>query len=427
MFRLMMIFYNLILPAGFLCFLPGLVWKLVFRPGYKATFGERFGGFSRERKRRWRGEAGGVWFHAVSVGETVIACSLIEKLLKVRPNLRVILSTTTTTGQELARKKAPEGVRVIFAPIDFIWVVRRFFRLLKVEKLVIFETEIWPNLLCAARKRGVKTLLVNARLSDHSSRGYRRFGFFFAPLLAKFDLIAAQSEKDAERFRSVSPAARVVNAGNLKFDQQIPPDLPPVDFSAYFGGGSHRVIIAASTHPNEEALVVAAFKSLAATRPDLRLVIAPRHAERAGEVAAVLRAENVSFAQRSRETSAATPVLAVLADTTGELVNLMKGSDLVIMGKSLAGQDEGHNLIEPALLAKPIVTGSVLRNFRFILQVLKDARAVATVERDRDLAPTLAGLLDFPEEAAAMGARAAAAIMAHSGAAKRVVELVLDA
>ncbi|MGE4300963.1 MAG: 3-deoxy-D-manno-octulosonic acid transferase [Victivallaceae bacterium] len=424
MFKSMIFIYNLLLPLGFVAFLPGLLWKLAFRPGWKKTFAERFGIFFRARKAAFAGSSGGIWLHAVSVGETMIALSLIDKLLKHNPGLRIVLSTTTTTGQELARDKAPAGVEVIFAPIDFHFTVRRAVKLVNAAKLVIFETEIWPNLILGAKRAGMEVFLINARMSDHSSRGYRRFSFFFAPLLARFDAIAAQSQADAERFKLVSPAAKVESCGNLKFDQSIDASLEPADLSGYFGPGDFKILIGASTHPGEEKLLIETFATLLAEFPDLRLVLAPRHAERGGEIEKLLQASGLPYARRSRETASSSPVKAVLADTTGELVKLMKASAVVVMGKSLAGQDEGHNLIEPALLARPIVTGHILRNFRFVLKILEESGGVRTVASDAELAPALRELFADPAAAAAMGERALAAISVHRGAAERVMHKI---
>ncbi|MDD4817934.1 MAG: 3-deoxy-D-manno-octulosonic acid transferase [Victivallaceae bacterium] len=421
-FKIIILLYDLLLPFGFLAFLPGLIWKLIFRPGWKKTFPERFAIFSADRLNRWRGEKGGIWLHAVSVGETMIALSLIRKLLEADSGRRIILSTTTTTGQELARNKAPEQVQVIYAPIDFPWTVARFFRLLKVDELAIFETEIWPNMILQAKKRNVRLALVNARMSDHSSRGYRRFGFFFAPLLAKFDVIAAQSKGDADRFLAVSPAAKVTVTGNLKFDQFIDPALEPVDFSAYFGAGKSSILIGASTHPGEEDLLIRTFKALKPDFPALRLVLAPRHAERGSEVAALLKNGGLSFARRSVEAASA-PVDVLLADTTGELVKLMKGADVVVMGKSFAGQDGGHNPIEPALLGKPVVTGEKMSNFRFVMKVLSDAGGVVRTT-DAGLTAAVAGLLSDPEKAAGIGERGRTAIAVNCGATAKLIGLL---
>ena len=180
-------FYNLLMPLFFLFFLPGLLLKYRNRGGWKSTYPERFGRFSPERVRELADFHGAVWIHAVSVGETVVALNLVRTLLKRRPDLRIVISTTTTTGQELARKKCPENTAVIFCPIDFPWMVKRTFDVLRPGMLVIFETEIWPNLICEAKKRGIPLLLANGRMSDHSVRGYRKLKRFFGPLLAEFD------------------------------------------------------------------------------------------------------------------------------------------------------------------------------------------------------------------------------------------------
>ena len=422
MFKLILVIYNIILPLAFVFFLPGLVWKLIFRPGWKCTFSERFGIFSRQRKAELAEGEGGIWFHAVSVGESVVALSLIWRLLEERPGTRVILSTTTTTGQELARRQAPEGVIVVFSPIDFYWTVRRFYKFLRVDTLVIFETEIWPNMIAQAANFDVATALINARMSDHSSRGYRRFRFFFGPLLAKFGIIAAQSAADAERFGFVSPAANVKAVGNMKFDQHVPGDLEGVDYSAYFATNA-SIVIGASTHPGEEALLIDVHKELRERFPALRLVIAPRHAERGNEIATLLKNNGLSFARRSKEPASSEPVEVLLADTTGELVRLMKSADVVIMGKSFAGQDEGHNLIEPALLARPIVCGKLLRNFRFVLNALQEENAVIAVE-DSGLTAILTGLLEDPVFRRDLGLRAQAAIARHAGAVTAVLALI---
>ncbi|WP_176013810.1 3-deoxy-D-manno-octulosonic acid transferase [Victivallis sp. Marseille-Q1083] len=422
--RFMLLIYHILFPIGFLLFLPGLLYKLWRRPGWKTTFAERFGHFSPERRARLASGRGAIWLHSVSVGETVIALALLKHYQATYPDHKFVLSTTTTTGQALARSKAPEGVEVIFCPIDFFPFVRRTMTLVQPSLLVILETEIWPALIYEAKRVGCSLALVNARMSDRSSRGYYRFRKFFRPLLEEFDLIATQSEADAERFRHVSPAAAVVPVGNLKFDQPVPADLQPVDLNRYFGPGPHLILLGASTHPGEEELIASVFRNLQPAFPPLRLVLVPRHAERGSEIAAMLQKQSLKFARRSREAAAAEPVDCLLADTTGEMLKLMAAADVVVMGKSLAGQDEGHNLIEPALLAKPIVTGSVLRNFRFILQILTEADAVRLVENDDRLQPVLTQLFADAAQRRQLGERAYAAVARHAGATAKVIKLL---
>ena len=414
--------YNLFFPLGFLFFVPGLYLKYRNRPGWKGTFSERFGHFSSERRRELEAFHGAVWVHAVSVGEAVVALSLVRAYLKRCPERKFVISTTTTTGQELVRRQLPEGCAAIFCPIDFLWMVRRTLQVVKPSMLVIFETEIWPNMVVESRRKGIPVVLVNGRMSDHSARGYRRARIFFGPLLRKFNLLSVQSEADAERYRMVSPHANVVVSGNLKFDQKVPENLPPAQFEDYFGAGPHRIVLAASTHSGEEDLIAETFLRLRDEFPDLRLVLVPRHAERGAEIAEMLRARGLRFARRSEQKSAPEPVEVLLADTTGEMLKWMNGADLVIMGKSLAGHDEGHNLIEPALLDKAIVTGHVLRNFRFILKVLLQENAVAAVTSDAELEPVLRKLLNDDALRRDLGRRAGTAIRRHAGATERTID-----
>lgn len=415
-------FYNLFMPIGFLFYVPGLYLKYRNRPGWKDTFSERFGCFSPERVRELEAYHGAIWIHAVSVGEAVVALSLLRSWRAAHPERKFIVSTTTTTGQELVRNQAPENTAVIFCPIDFLWMVRKTLKILQPSMLVIFETEIWPNLVAETRRRGIPVTLVNGRMSDHSVRGYRKIRFFFGPLLRMFDLISVQTDADAERFRLVSPEANVVVAGNLKFDQKAPADLPDAGYEACFGPGKHLILLAASTHPGEEELVAETFLRLRKEIPDLKLVLVPRHVERADDIAAMLKKLGLSFVRRSAGGVDGESVDVLLADTTGEMLKLMNGADLVIMGKSLAGHDEGHNLIEPALLGKPIVTGHVLRNFRFILKVLLQENAVATVTGDGELYGQLHRLLTDETLRRELGERAGRAIRRHAGAADRTIE-----
>jgi len=413
--------YNLFLPVGFLFFVPGLLYKYRNRGGWKDTFRERFGRFTPERIGELKAFHGAVWIHAVSVGETVVALSLIRRWSQMEPEKKFVISTTTTTGQELARKQCLDNTAVIFCPIDFRGMVRRTLDVLKPSQLVIFETEIWPNLICEARDRGISVALVNGRMSDHSASGYRKLRVFFGPLLRRFNCILVQTPADAQRYLSVSPGATVKVCGNLKFDQSPPENIGDPHLEACFGPGKHTVLLAASTHPGEESVITESFGQLTGEFPDLRLVIVPRHAERGGEIADMLTERKVSFFRRSQGGEAPSPVRVLLADTTGEMFKFIKAADIVIMGKSFAGHDEGHNLIEPALLDKPVVTGKVLRNFRFILNVLKEADAVVTTD-DAGLTEALRRLLADGELRRDMGRRGGDAIRRHCGATELTIK-----
>jgi 3-deoxy-D-manno-octulosonic-acid transferase len=302
-------------------------------------------------------------------------------------------------------------------------MVRKALRLFRPAELVIFETEIWPNLISIAANKDIPVFLVNARMSDHSAKGYRRFGkLFFSPLLRKFSMMLTQTEADSKRFLSVSPKAKVEVGGNMKFDQQIP-ELPEGNVcDVYFGSDPENVIVlGASTHPGEEELLTKCYIKLKERFAKLKLVLVPRHAERGDDVAQMLEANGIEFTRRSLNSLPAKSVDVVLADTTGEMLLLMNSADVVVMGKSFAGHDEGHNLIEPALLGKPIVTGQLLRNFRYILKVLDAENAVSCCS-DAELPGVLSQLIESADLRKEFGHRAYEAIAPHRGAADRTID-----
>jgi 3-deoxy-D-manno-octulosonic-acid transferase len=417
--------YNLIFPLAFLFFVPGMIIKLIRRPGYKKTFMERFAFFSLKRKKLLSAYHGAIWVHAVSVGETVIATALIEKWQKADPEKIFVLSTTTTTGQELARKKASPGVEVIYCPIDFIFFVRKVLRLIQPSMLLIFETEIWPNMIAEAKKSGAKVALVNARMSDHSARGYYRWRCFFRPLLNTFDIIGVQTQQDKERYAAVAPIAKIEVTHNMKFDQEVPVNFKSVDLAAYFGAGKHQILLAASTHPGEEKLIASVFSEIKNDFPELRLVIVPRHAERGNEIVKILNELHLSFRRRSEDDgSEERNVDILLADTTGEMLSFMQAADVVIMGKSLAGQNEGHNIIEPALLGKAIVCGNVLKNFRYILNIFKDNNALITIDCDEQLADVLKELFSDAKRREKLGSKARQVVNTQQGATNNTIQLL---
>ncbi len=410
--------YNLLMPAVFLAFLPRLIFKYRSRGGWKDTYGERFARFGSraEELKKFRGA---IWIHAVSVGETIVALSMIRRYLELHPERKFILSTTTTTGQDVARANVPENTTVIFCPLDFPWMISRTLDLLCPSQMVIFETELWPNLIALSAKRGIPVSLVNGRLSDKSARGYRKLRCFFASLLRKFSLILTQTDADTERFLSVAPDANVVTGGNMKFDQKIPELVNDNILTGYLGEG--EVILAGSTHPGEEELIVRCFQELKAEFPQLKLVLVPRHAERGRDIASILEKSGCTYACRSVKSFPEEKVDVLLADTTGEMLQLMKDADIIIMGKSFAGHDEGHNLIEPALLSKAVVTGPVLRNFRYLLKVLTANEAVLTAS-DEELTSTLRKLLNDKVFRDALGEKAYKVIGSNRGAVDRTVE-----
>ena len=419
----MLFFYNLFFPVVFLFYLPGLIVKYIRRPGYKATYRERFGIFGAARRRELKEWRGAVWLHAVSVGETNLTLPLLKVWAEAEPDRKFILSTTTTTAQEIARNKTdPARVKVIFCPIDWCFFVWSAMRLIRPSKLVIFETELWPQLISSAKRSGAKLMLANTRISDHSFRGYRRFRFVIAPMLRKFDRICAQTELDRERLLAIAPGieSRVSVCGNIKFDQ-APPAGDGADFPALFGEQGITVLLAASTHSPEEPLILDAFLSLRKEFPALRLVLVPRHAERGNDIEKMIRDRNLSYHRRSNDTGDKQGFAVLLADTTGELARLIKGADLVIMGKTLAGNDEGQNIIEPAVMGKPVICGRQLKNFRQALDALVKGDAVLRVMKDDELVGALRSLLADPAKRRELGERARAVMQKSRGALEKIL------
>ncbi len=416
----MFFLYRLLFPVVFLFFLPGLIVKLVRRGGWKKTYMERFGIFRRPDLKGWEGA---IWVHAVSVGETNVALSLLNAWNKVNPDHRYVLSTTTTTGQEIARNKAPENVKVIFCPRDSFFAVRAALNLLRPSALVIMETELWPELIFSAKKRGIRLFLVNTRISDKSFGGYYRFRFFFAPVLNAFDNICAQTALDQERILALTNGkAKATVAGNIKFDQP-PPEKPGFPFADVFGA-DRFVILSCSTHSPEEALHLKAFLTIRKEFPAAALCIVPRHAERGAELEKQITAAGLTCFRRSTGTGCAEHPDVLLADTTGELPGFIKGADLILMGKTMAGNDDGQNIIEPAVMGKGIICGPKLRNFRQALDLLVRADGVCRLKNGNDeqeLTDAIRSMLSDPAVCAALGERAKNIMAENRGALERII------
>ena len=415
--------YRIFFPLVFLFFLPGLVIKLIRRPGRKRNYAERFGIFSRGRREALSKRNGAVWIHAVSVGETNVALSLLKKWRETEPDRKFVFSTTTTTAQEIAWDKAPAGVEVFFCPIDFAPLVRKVLRMIRPSALVILETEIWPDMVRQARRSGAKVFLANARISDHSAGNYRRFRVFFAPVLRQFNRICAQTALDAERFAAIAPDLPVTVTGNIKFDQTPPADLKGIDLSEFFEG-KFLTVLACSTHAPEEKLMLDAFIEARKNHPELKLVIVPRHAERGNEIENQIAASGLSYYRRTSGKPLTGKVDCLLADTTGELLKFIRSSDIVLMGKTFCGNNEGQNVIEPAILGKAIITGPEMRNFKQAFTALLDGQGILRLEKDSDLADAIAGLSEDAARRGELGANAAKAIAVHAGALQKTITIL---
>lgn len=388
------------------------------RNKYMHSLGQRLGSVPR---RVQQAETGAIWVHAVSVGEALAVEPLVAELRRRFPQRKVLISTTTRTGQELARLRYGEE-NVFYFPLDFAFACRRVLRAIKPALVVIAETEIWPNFLREARRAGARLAFVNGRMSDRSFRGYRRLRGLLRTALAPVGLFLMQSEEDAKRMRAVGAREdRVQVGGNLKFDLPPPkrpdflPDLERVAQSA-------PIIVAGSTLAGEEEQVLEAVSTarfVKGRKPVL--VLAPRHPERFEEVARLLAKRGAHFIRRRQLAEAGGRPDVVLLDTLGELAGVYSVATLAFVGGSLVPKG-GHNPIEPAFWGKPVLFGPSMENFRSMAEALVKAGAAFQVNSAEAMGLLLATLLASPEARERAGAAARAVVERERGASVRCAD-----
>ncbi len=402
-----------------------------------------------------------LWVHGVSVGEILTAGPLVEELMKLLPRAGFIITTGTENGQALARRQfAPLGAYVCYFPLDVPWAVRRYLNRLRPDVFIALESELWPNFLLSAKRRGVRLALLNARLSEES---FRRFSFlkrYAIELFDLFEVIAAGSPQDRARLCGLGlPENKVVMTGNLKIDRLLAlqekaaasAPLPSSSSSASKSGAREKgsaktsspavssslakalnlkgqpVFLAASTHPGEEETVLAAYLKLLTPYPSLILLLAPRHPERAGEVGRLLSQKGLSFQLWHRlkagHETRTQPVVVV--DTIGDLMGLYSVADVAFVGGSLIPHG-GQNLLEPAAWGVAPLYGPHVGNFLWAKDILDKARAGVMVHDAASLAAAARNLLDHPDRRRQMGARALASLAPHQGAAARQARLIVE-
>jgi 3-deoxy-D-manno-octulosonic-acid transferase len=366
---------------------------------------------------------GSVWVHAVSVGEVLTARVLVAALKARFPERPVFVSTTTPTGHEVARRTLDAADGVFYAPFDFAFAVRRVLGRLRPALLVLVETEIWPNLIHEARRRGARVAVVNGRLSPRSFPRYRLVRALLARVLAEVDLFLMQGEPHAERARAIgAPGERVRVTGNLKFDA-LPSGARPAALAAVFNGAAGEPVwIAGSTVAGEEEAVLQAFRALRASVGGARLVLAPRHPERFGAMAPLVAAAGLSAARRSAlEGRAWAGEDVLILDTLGELAHVYAFGTVVFVGGSLVAAG-GHNVLEPAVAGKATVVGPHMENFQEIADEFLAAGALVQVERPEDLGRAIVRLFTTPDERERIGARARDLVQRNRGAVQATVE-----
>ena len=430
--------YSLLLGLGFLILLPRFLLD-AFRHGkYVAGFGERMGSLSPLGNDK-ADDRPVVWIHCVSVGETQAARPLVRGIREQYPNHRIVVSTITLTGQNLAREIFKhDAAKVFYFPFDWRWVVRRTLKAIQPDAVLIMETEIWPGFLRECKRQQIPVAIVNGRLSEQSFRRYRVIRTFMKKVLGSLDLAIMQTEADAERICALGMnVEKTLVSGSLKFDAgTMQPTSSTGSLTAEFRERfglieNSPLILAASTHAPEETIILDALSRMV-SQSDVkpRLLIAPRHPERFAEVATLIEASGFSWTRRTAAVNPSDSLAEViLLDSIGELQSVYSLASIVFVGGSLA-KTGGHNILEPAAVGACVITGAHTHNFQAIVETFAEADAIiqlppmsdskATVE----LAKTIATLLADPSRRFELGSRARRLVNENRGATARTLQLL---
>jgi len=423
--------YNLLFAVAYAAMLPQFLLRMKRRGGYRNRFADRFGRYPADVEARLRDMTGAVWIHAVSVGEVYVAGQVMRALRERMPGVRFVLSTTSSTGWKEAEKVVGPTDVLIFNPLDFPPCVKRAVAAIRPRAFILTESEIWPNVIRSCHGRGVPIFLVNARVSDRSAPGYRRLRLWFGPVLRMFTAIQAQSETDKQRLVAAGAEPdRVDVTGSFKFDvanRSPEKEQAVAAFLARHDAGRDRtVLLGGSTWPGEDAVLVGIYKRLQARFPALRLVLVPRHFEKADAVQAGIEKAGLACVRKSRESEArgagvdneGGQATVILGDTTGELMGFYGNADVVFVGKSLC-EHGAQNMIEPCLCGAATLVGPYTENFRPVMSDLLDAGALIQVPDAAALEREIERLVADAAARRTLGERAAAAVLKRRGVVAR--------
>lgn len=422
--------YNVLFAIGYGLMTPHFLLRMWRRGGYRKGFLQRFGRYEPELLRRLQ-ERRRIWIHAVSVGEISVAVRFMEELRKAKPNLAFVLTTTTSTGHKVAEAKLNPNDVLLYFPTDFPAIVNRVLDTLNPLMILLTESELWPNLIRKAHDRGIPVVLINGRISESSFKGYRRIRVFFTKILRCLDLMLVQSAMDRQRLVELGadPSA-VREMGSVKYD------ITHIDTAGQDGIrqvmkvcgmiADSMILVGGSTWKGEERVLLDLLKQLKGDFPRLKLVLVPRHAERRAEVEEEIKASGLTHVRRSAIGQAGgggTPDV-LLVDTTGELKNFYALADVIFVGKSLTSKG-GQNIIEPAVLGKPVIVGPHMANFDGIMTDFLAQDAIVQVSNEAGLAQAVRSLLSDRGRRETLGHRAAAVVEAKKGAARESVKAIL--
>lgn len=410
---------------------PWVVIRIIKRgirmPSYFSRFPERFGKYSL-----FKSPENSIWIHAVSVGEVQAAAPLINQLLKKYPLHSFVVTTVTPTGEQRVRELFGKKVTHFYLPYDLPGSVRRFLDVIDPEVAIIVETELWPNLFHQLGKRQVPVVVANARMSERSYLRYKRFSSFTRSILENVTLVAAQGEADAERFYNLSSKDRagsklpIVTTGSLKFDLKLPASLYEHAEVLRYKFGMHRPIwIAASTHEGEDEQVLAAFSQVIEKLPNSLLILVPRHPERSSRVASLCKKAGYQCVRRSKTEQVEDSVQVYIGDTLGEMSLLYAISDVAFVGGSLV-KTGGHNILEPAALGIPVITGPHTFNFAEITKMMLKVNAAEQIRSSEQLAKVVLSYLRDANLRHNVGQNGKQLIKDNRGALEKLLKIIDD-
>lgn len=410
----------------FLALLPFVVLRLYVKgralPGYRERIAERFARYPNDARA-----VSSIWIHAVSVGECEAAFPLVRRLQVEYPKLPILMTCTTPTGSSRIQSVLGDSVMHVYLPYDLPWLARKFLSHFKPRLGIIMETEIWPNLFAAAEKLDIPLLIANGRLSERSMRGYVRLSSLITPAMRPVRRIAAQSEADAARYVAIgAKEASVINVGNIKYD--IDWTLHQVRDSLSLRHdwlGARKVIVAGSTHPGEEELVLAAFRRVRERFADAVLIIVPRHPERGRSVEDLCLNEGYAARRLTEITQFTGNDDILVIDKVGELRRFYGTAQVAYIGGSLVPHG-GQNPLEPLVAGVPVIFGPYMHNFKEIRHSILEAGAGMEVLSDTELSEQLIRLLAHPETARDMGKRGESLIRQNQGAVNRIYEITAE-
>ncbi len=423
--------YNVLFAIAYVVMMPKFLVRMCRRGGYANRFSDRFGWYPKALLARLTDGSPRIWIHAVSVGEVGVAAQMMDELRCQRPGVKFVLSTTSSTGWAQAEKVVSEEDILIYNPLDYPGCVRRAIKAIRPIAYIITETELWPNIIRALHREHVPMFLINARISDRSAPGYKRLKSWFGPVLNRIDCIYAQSELDAQRLEAAGCAReRIMVTGSMKFDVARRNPMKETELRNYLTAVGFDpeapILLGGSTWPGEDTFLLAVYRKALVQNPALRLVIAPRHFEKAGDVETAIQSAGFPCVRKSRQPypEKAPSNAVVLADTTGELMGFYGLAQTVFVGKSLC-EHGAQNMIEPCLCGCATVVGPYTENFRPVMSDLLAQEAIVQGMDRLDTEAKLLALLGDTQAREALAVRAMQTVDLRRGVAPRLATDIL--